>query len=444
MSPFEFLSRISFFSILSWSFFFIAVICALILTNFHHPVVRKYRSTLLSVAFSGLALGAASWSTPFLLRKMNPDQSRLTPIDQLTITQWAEPVSNPVTSESEVTPDEVGWAAKLGYKFRYKMTFPFEFQRLIAVYESTLVVLDKAGALRGFNAYTGLNHWQIDLGISEFLRQVQFQKRLFLLEHSTALDAIRVTCLDLQSASVLWQRLIPNSRDGDLQLDPDNQNLLVSTGANGVWALKTKTGEISWKRPEIYTRIQTTISGKQAIAFEPAVMKKAGSWYFLDLLTGHSPQKTLHVYPDLIEAKSLGPVLIARAPGDQLFALNLPSLNPLWTFTLQEKPAFYEILSTGSYFIFYESQMMERRSISKNELEWQKKFTNVDPRWIRFSQDGATFVLPTVENQSIAFYDAESGEYRAAAVATEPIIDFTYFGDWIYLFSEGRMWAFHK
>lgn len=438
------MSRISFFSILSWSFFLIAVICAIILTNFHHPVVRKYRSTLLSVAFSGLALGAASWSTPFLLRKMNPDQSRLTPIDQLTITQWAEPVMNPVTSESDVTSDEVAWASKLGYKFRFKMTFPFEFSRLIAVHESTLVLLDSAGALRGFNAYTGLNHWQIDLGISQFLRKVQFEKKLFLLEHSAALDAIRVTCLDLSSASVLWQRLIPNSRDGDLQFDADNQNLLVSTGANGVWALKSKTGEISWKRPEIYTKIQTTVIGKQAIAFEPAVMKKAGSWYFLDLLTGASPQKTLHVYPDLVEAKNLGSVFLARAVNDQLFALNLPSLNPLWTFPLSEKPAFYEILTTGSYFIFYESQMMERRSIAKNELEWQKKFTNVDPRWIRFSPDRSVFVLPTTENQSIAFYDTETGEYRAAAVASEPIKDFSYFGDWIYVFSESRMWAYHK
>lgn len=444
MSPFEFLSRISFFSILSWSFFFIAVICAIVLTNFHNPLVRKYRSTLLSIAFSGLALGAASWSTPFLLRQINPDQSRMTPIDQLTITQWVEPVSNPMTNEGDVTSDEIGWAKKLNFKFKYKMGFQFEFDKLIAVHESTLVVLDKMGSLRGFNAYSGLNHWQIDLGITQFISQLQLQKKLYILDHNRQLDILRITCLDLQNPSVLWQRTIPNSRDGAMQIDLDNQNLLVSSGQNGVWALRSKTGEIGWKRPEIYSKIQTTIIGKQALAFEPSVMKRAGSWYFLDLLTGNTQQKTLHVYPDLGEAKTLGSVFVARVGNEQLFALNLPSLNPLWSFNLLEKPALYEIMSSGSYFVFYDSQMMEKRSIEKNELEWQKKFTDVDPRWIRFSSDRSLFVLPTGTNQSVSFYDTETGEYRSQAVASEPIVDFAFFGDWMYVFSESRMWAYQR
>ncbi|MBS1958415.1 MAG: PQQ-binding-like beta-propeller repeat protein [Bdellovibrionales bacterium] len=449
MTPFEFLSRISFFSILSWSFFLIAVICAIVLTNFHNPLVRKYRSTLLSIAFSGLALGAASWSTPFLLRQINPDQSRMTPIDQLTITQWVEPVSNPTTSENSsaenaITPDEIGWAKKLGFKFKYKMGFQFEFEKLIASYDSTLVVLDKKGSLRGFNAYSGLNHWQINLDITQFVSRIQLQKKLFILDRNHQLDILRITCLDLQNPSVLWQRTIPNSRDGAMQIDLDNQNLIVSSGTNGIWALRSKTGEIGWKRPEIYSKIQTTIIGKQALAFEPSVMKRAGSWYFLDLLSGNTQQKVLHVYPDLGEAKSLGSIFVARVGNEQLFALNLPSLNPLWSFNLLEKPAFYEILSTGSYFVFYDSQSMEKRSIEKNELEWQKKFSNIDPRWIRFSADRSTFALPTSTDQSIAFYDTETGEYKSSAVASEPIVDFTYFGDWMYVFSEGRMWAYQK
>ena len=46
-------------------------------------MIRKYRRMLIAVGLSSLLLGTLSWSTPFFLSRWNPDQSRLTPIDDL-------------------------------------------------------------------------------------------------------------------------------------------------------------------------------------------------------------------------------------------------------------------------------------------------------------------------------------------------------------------------
>lgn len=443
MSPFEFLSRISFFSILSWSFFFVGVCCALILTNSKHPRIRRYRSVLVSVGTSGLVLGLATWLTPLFLKKLNPDQSRLTPIHQLTITQWIEPVQNPQKPE-DLSPQEIAFANPLGFKLRYKLNLAIEAKSFLSLHESTLVVLDDTGAVRGWNAYSGINHWQIDLNVLQPLQHLEVQKRLFILDRESSPDGLRLVCLDLQNPSVLWERRIPNSKDGAIQFDFDHQHVLVSAGINGIWALKAKTGEIAWKRPEIYSRWPVSFAQKSILAFEPAVMQKPGSWHFLEPHSGQTVQKSLHVYPDLSEVKSMGNFFLARPSLEQMFALNLPDLNPLWTQTYTEAPSFYQILGSGDYFLLSPDGLLEKRSIAKQELEWQKRIADVDPRWIRFSGDGKWFAFPWKEPETFGLYSVDSGDFVASPTMTEAVSDVLFLGDWWYILAGNRMWAFQK
>jgi hypothetical protein len=449
VNPLEFLSRISFFSILSWGFFLVAVLCALILTNLSTPLIRKYRKMMISIGLSAIILGMVSWATPLFMRHLNPDQSRLTPIDRLTITQWEEPVSNPETS---VPDDEIDWVKNIPYKFKYKLNFNFDFKHAIAIQESTIVVLDQEGTLRGFNAYTGLNHWSIELKAKRVISQIQVQKKLFLLDHTSS-DALRISCLDLQNPSVLWQRTIPNSKEGELSFDLDSQVVLVTTGSNGLWALRAKTGEIFWKRPEIYTKTVAIPSPKHILVFEPVVANRAGSWYFLDPQTGKTLQKNPHVYPELDQYLPIDPEhalpenFLAKVQSQQLFYMSHLDLRQTWAFNIPETIHFTQSIDPDRYFILYESKTLEQRRLKDNELIWQKKLSDIKTDWLKMSPDHQYLVLPNEErdgSQGMSFYQLDTGDYLFTAKTSETITDLLFYGDWFYLFSENHVWAFQR
>jgi len=461
VSPFEFLSRISFFSVLCWCFFLVAVVCALILTNVRSPLVRRYRSTLISVAISGIILGVASWATPFFLRRLNPDQSRLTPIEQLTLTRWEEPLSNP---ETVLPEDETSWLKNLpAYHFKFKLHFNYDFKQVITLHESTLIVLDQKGDLRGFNAYTGLNHWWIKLGTDEIVGQLQLQRKMFLLDHTD--DALRVSCLDLQNASLLWQRTIPNSKEGALTFDLDSQVILVTTGTNGVWALRARTGGILWKRPEIYTKTLAIPSPQHVLVVEPFVAKRHGSWYELDPQTGKTLLKKAHPYSSIEEFLPVDPERAppenflalttspaqGSAPGTplihQLFYLSHLDLHQWWSYSLPEALRFARFIDPNRYFLMYDSKMLEQRHLQNNDLIWQKKLADISTDWLKISPDRKYFVLLSDahdETAGVSFFNLDTGDYLFTAKTSEPIDAIEFFGDWFYLFSEGHLWAFQR
>ncbi len=448
----EFLNRISFFSILSWSFFMVAAVSALVLTNLRSSLIRKYRSPLISVALSSLLLGVVSTGTPYFLRSLNPDQSRLTPIDQLTITQWVEPVSNPETTLQN--EDETSWLKNIPYRFKYKLQFnPYEFSRLISIHESTMVIMDQKGTLRGFNAYSGLNHWSIELQSQKVLSTMQVLKKLYILDRVFSLDALRVTCIDLQNPSVLWQRFIPNSKDGELSFFPETQSVLITTGANGVWSILAKTGEVLWKRPEIYSKTMAIPSQKHVLVFEPVVANRAGAWYFIDPTTGKVVQKAPHVYPEISSftpiaaSKTASEYFLAKVNPEQFFYMKHTDLSTGWSFNASEPIHSTLIVDSEHYFAFYESKMLELRNIATNDLIWQKKMSGVLNTWMRFTPDHQYFTLPTESsdgNAGVAFYELGTGNYLFTAKTSEPIIDMVFFGDWFYLFSELHVWAFQN
>jgi outer membrane protein assembly factor BamB len=447
----EFLNRISFFSILSWSFFLIAVMCALILTNLRSPFIRKYRKTFISVSVSGLMLGLVCGSTPLFLRKLNPDQSRLTPIDQLTITQWLEPVSNP---ETELADDEIAWLKSVPFRFKFKLEFSqFQFQRVVAIQEGTIVLLDQNGTFRGFNAYNGLNHWAIALQTQKIISSVQVQKKLYVLDRVTSPEALRVSCIDLQNPSMIWQRTIPNSKEGALSFDAEAQAMVITTGANGVWAVLARTGEIIWKRPEIYTKTIAIPSPKHLLVFEPVVANRSGAWYFLDLMTGKTLQKTPNVFPEIqtitpiISENSSPTYFLAQVKPDQFFYMNHVDLSTVWNATLKEPAHITLPVDSSRYLVLYDSKLLELRKLSNNEIIWQKTFSESKNTWLKITPDHQSFVLQTEAtdgNAGVAFYQLDSGDYQFTASTSEPITDISFYGDWFYLFSEQHVWAFQK
>jgi outer membrane protein assembly factor BamB len=419
------------------------------LTNLRSPLVRKYRRTLISVAISGMILGMVTWATPFFMRRLNPDQSRLTSIDRLSITHWDEPVSNP---DSNLADDEIDWLKNIPYKFKYKLNFDFEFKQAITIYESTLVLLDQKGNLRGFNAYTGLNHWSIALGIRKVVSQFQVQKKLYLLDYTQS-DALRVSCLDLQNPSVLWQRTIPNSKEGEISFDLDAQIILVTTGSSGVWALRAKTGEILWKRPEIYTKTMAIPSPKHILVFEPVVAKKLGAWYFLDPQTGKTIQKNAHVYPEIEEFMAVDPEhtlpesFLAKIQSQQIFYMNHLDLHQVWSFNVTEPISLTQVIDADRYFIVYDSKTVEQRHLKNNEIIWQKKMSETSGRWLKITPDKQFLILPNVtrdESPGVSFYRMDTGDYLFTAKTSEAITDMSFYGDWFYLFSENHLWAFQK
>jgi hypothetical protein len=443
----EFLNRISFFSVLTWGFFLIAAVSAILLTSFRSALLRKYRSTLIATASSALLLGALSWSFPLILSRVNPDQSVLTPIDQLVPTEWIEPVSNPETS---ISPEEETWATGIHYAFRYKLKFGYEFRSVLLANGSTLVVQDSKGNIHGFNAYTGLNHWMIPLRVSHLLQVAPNDKKLYVLER-TSLDALRLSVLDYQNPVLLWQRTLPRSKEGAIALDSESQTVAISAGQNGIWALKTKTGEVLWKRPEIFSKT-TSIPGSRAwVAFEPKSSAHAGFWILLDPNTGKTLQKAQHDLGDLKALTLIRPASSTLALGlsdsDRLFLFNPSNLSFSWT-TPSEVPILLPPLSDRDhFFVLKDNHLLERRRIRDNELAWQAMMAPVKNPTLKISPDGRLFGLPSEEEDAlrkVRFFKVEDGSYLAEAQTSEATLDWVFLGDWLYLMSENHLWAFKR
>jgi hypothetical protein len=427
----EFLNRISFFSVLTWSFYLIAVLCALILTNYASPLTRKYRKSLIAVAVSSMILGTLSWSSPFVT------------------TQWEEPMSNP---ETELSDDEIGWSKNLPYRFKFKLKFAEDFKQAIAVEGNELVYMDESGNLRGFNAYTGLNHWHISVHAGAILGQVFNEHKLYLLD-GTHSNQLRISCFDIATPSLLWQRVIPNSKDGAISFDTDSQSVLIAAGNSGVWALKAKTGEVLWKRPEIFSRAKPLVSQKHLVIFEPVVANKAGNWYFLDPQTGKNLQKTPHVYGDvhsfLVYEKELvpAPFFIGKVDAENFFYMNEADLSQVWNYHAPEKIKLTQYVDADRFFFLSDSSVLELRNLKDNSLTYQKKLSTIKGDWMRISPDQSLITLPSAgvdETPGVSFFKLDGGDYVATARTTEPIRDLMFFGDWMYLMSENYVWAFKK
>jgi hypothetical protein len=393
----EFLNRISFLSLLIWSFYFIAVLCALILTNYASPMTRKYRKSLIAVGVSSIILGSLSWSSPYFMSKVNPSQSRLVPIDALVTTQWEEPVSNP---DTDLPADEISWTKSLPYHFKYKVQFPESFRQAVAAEGSNLSYLDGAGNLRGFNAYTGLNHWHIPLRAVHVLAQLMADHKLYLLDDTHA--NLKVSCIDLVNPSLLWQRTIPNSKEGALSYDPDSQSIIVTAGNGGIWSLKAKNGEIFWKRPEIFSRVRAVVSPKHLVVFEPVIANHAGSWYFLDLQNGKTLQKSPHVYSEIqsffVEPANASPSFLAEVDSENFFYLNHTDLSQLWNFRAQGKIKIAKFVDPERILFLYESGLLELRNAHDNSLIYQKKLADVTESWLRLNQDLSFLTIPSTND----------------------------------------------
>lgn len=442
----EFLNRISFFSVLTWGFFLIAAVSAILVTAFRSPLLRRYRRTLIATSTSAFLLGILSGAFPFVLSRVSPDQSRLTPIDQLIPTEWIEPVSNPETS---VSPEEAQWARALGYTFRYKLKFDHEFRQILLAGGSAMVVLDAKGNLHGFNAYTGLNHWVIPLRVQRLLRVIPDQRKLYLLER-TSLDALRLSVVDFQSPALLWQRTLPRSKEGAIELDPESQLVYVSGGQNGIWALKTKTGEVLWKRPEIFSKIRTLSGSRHLLVFEPKSPNRGGAWHLLDPNTGKTRQKTPHGFADLRSLEggdSRDSWALGASDPDQVFLMNPVSLAPLWTLRIDAPLLLDPLVDRDRYYVLNAQNLLEQRRLRDHELRWQKSLPPVRNPMLKVSSDGRLFGFPSEEEgqlRKVRFYKVEDGEYLASAEASEPILEWEFLGDWVYLMSENHLWAYKK
>jgi hypothetical protein len=431
------------FSILSWAFFLVAVVSAIVLTTISTPLLRRYRKILISIVVSCILLGSATWIAPIAMRRFNPDQSRLMSLDQLVLTQWVEPNTNPETTLPE---DEIAWTKSLDYHFKFKLSFEFEISKIVSIFESTVVLLDQGGTLRGFDAYSGFNHWSIDLRATSLVAKLQQDKKLYLVDRYQ--ESLRVSCFDLINPSLLWQRTIPNSKDGDMSFDVFSQTLLLSTGVNGLWALKSRTGEILWKRPEIYTKTMALPSSKHVLVFEPAVGKKSGAWYFLDPQTGRTLKKSANVYPEL---ERLIPVDLEQdksqnffgwVNSQNLFLMNQSDLTQRWSFIAPEKMGFASPIDANHYILFSGTNLLEQRDLRDNGLIWQKRLNDISGKWMRVIPKEDLLAFPSADGEGVAFFRLSSGDYLFTAKTSEEIIDLSSYGDWLYLLSEAHVWAF--
>ncbi len=441
----EFLNRISFFSILSWSFFLLSVSCAITLTAFRSPGIRRYRKALIGITWSSLVLGALSWSVPFFTSRLHPGQSRLVAMDSLARTEWIEPVGNP---ETELPSDEIALTRKLPFRFKYKLRLPFEFDRVLTAEARHLVLRDRSGNIHGFDAYSGYNHWSIRLHTHRILGTVETQNRLFILDR-TSLDSFRISSIDLQNPSLLWQRNIPNCREGQLAYDSESQAIVVSTGSQGVWSLKARSGEVLWKRPELYSKARPLPMNGHLAVFEPEVANRKGWWQVLDSHSGRTLKKIQHSYPEsaeLVSDTSSPAILIRTGPKDWV-ALNPLTFEKLWTFTSPSKVLRLNPLDRESYLNLVDNGRLEVRQWSANTLLWQHSLSDFSDRFVRVSPDHLILALSVSEPNElpgVAFRDLRQGHHLAGAQTSEPLTDLWFLGDWLYLFSQNHVWAFRK
>lgn len=456
---------ISIYAIVSWLFFFISVLGAMALTSFRHPLIhrilRKYRSLILSVTLSCLFLGFATSVAPILLKRFNPDASKLVPFDQLVTTEYSEPIQNPIL-ESEPQEKDVEWTKLYPSKFRYKMHLPFTFSHFLALYENKIFVLDTQGTLRGFDAYKGINHFSIPLNIHHLVQVHHHQHRLFILDKNEEQEALRITCINLQNPTAVWQRTFPNSRLGGMTFKPDTHTLLVSAGNSGAWLLHEKTGELFWKRPDIYSVTPAFTAAGKWIVFEPQVANRSGKWHFLDETTGKTTQTVPHHWSALEQWKpENSPQLVTTAPSDTrpeisavaifkdqkgekiisrllLPSLALPVQQPLPMDLLD-----WQILKSGKIILLSQDFTWYRINSETLEFEIQKKLSHVSEATMSFAPDESQFFLPE-ETLGVMTFSNENGDWLWTARTQQQIKTVVYFGDWFYWFSENMLWAHQK
>ncbi len=441
-------SVVNTYLILSWAFFLVSVICALMITSVKSPLTRKYRKILISTAFSGMILGVATWSMPLILRKVNPVQSRKIPLENLPVTNWEEPLENPVVALESA--EEMAWMKNLPEngkaRFKFKLKLTNDFSQPLIVQDNQFIYLDHDGNLRGFDPYNGLNHWTIETRLQTIVEMVIAPKRLFLID-TPKNESIRISCIDLQSPSILWQRIIPESKEASAIFDFENQSLVVSAGADGVWALKSKTGEIFWKKPEIFTKTKLLHTGKTLVAFEPPVGKKTGTWYSLDPLSGKILQKQNHVYPGM---ESFTPIqtaegmhALAQVSGTGYFLLNPNDLSVKWTETTTERIEAIHLVDERTFLVANGDHLLELRELVTGARIWQKKLPQVDLSKLKVDLKKKWIAAPIVDDGSgVVFYSLEDGNYLFTAETPEPAKAVLFFGDWFYLLSETFAVAF--
>jgi hypothetical protein len=118
-----------------------------------------------------------------------------------------------------------------------------------------------------------------------------------------------------------------------------------------------------------------------------------------------------------------------------------------WTAT-SDAPALIPPLSDRDhFFILKTNHLLERRRLRDNELAWQAMMAPVKGPGLKISPDGRLFGFPSEEEgtlRKVRFFRIEDGTYLAEAQASEAILDWIYFGDWLYLMSENHLWAFKK
>jgi len=383
---------------------------------------------------------------------VNPIQSKKVALEKLPMTTWEEPLENPITV-LDTANDEMSWLKKVPedkkFHFKFKLKLVNDFQKIITIQENEFVYLDHDGNLRGFDPYTALNHWKIHINIKKIISQVVGQKRLFLID-SPKNENLRISCIDLQSPSILWQRIIPESKEGAAVFDFETQSLIVTTAADGIWSLKSKTGEILWKKPEIYSKIKVLTAGKSFLAFEPPVGKKIGSWYFIDPLTGLVTKKQNHIYPEMSNfipfATTDGILALAQVNSKQYFLLNPVDLAVLWSQTSTDSILNISIINEHSFLVAFENKILEKRDLKTGELIWQKKMNQVDLNAFKIDPSQNLLIAPTADaddQSGTAFYSLEDGNYLFTALMSENALGVDFFGDWLYLMSETFVWAFN-
>lgn len=447
------------YSIVSWLFFFISVLGAMALTSFRHPWVhrhlRRHRKLLLSTTLSSLFLGIVSSTLPFFFRTFNPDASKLVPFDQLVLTEYSEPLENPTDHPTDESFDDSSndWTKKYPAKFRFKLKMPYSFKHYLAAYEHRLFILDEQGTLRGFDAYTGLNHFSIPLKIQNLVSASQEQDRLFILDHNNRTDVLRLTCINLQNPSAIWQRTFPNSRQGAFTYHADTQTLLVTASNSGVWLLRSKTGEIFWKRPDLYSYSAAFPVRGQWIIFEPKIAKKLGRWSFLSDTTGKTLKTIPHTFDSLQEwvsdsAPAHEPQVIAVFKNEDqsqtLARLNLPNLEPIHSITLQEPLKDWHLVSNQQQILGMSSASTWYSFQADNlQLKIEKKLSDVARPALALSSDQTLFFLPEAQSGVMAFL-SKTGEWQWTAQTQDPIQIVVYFGDWFYWFGESILIAHQK
>ena len=127
--------------------------------------------------------------------------------------------------------------------------------------------------------------------------------------------------------------------------------------------------------------------------------------------------------------------------------LNHTDLSQVWGFHAPESVKLARYLDQDRYFLLYESNLVELRSLKHNSFINQKKLTGTESSWFKLSPEHERFALIAVgaqESAGISFYQVPTGDYRVTARASELILNLQFFGDWVYLFSKSYMWALKK